>query len=676
MVCHWILIVFLIKLLEVDFATGSAINVNKFYEKLIKANLNESVDPCENFYEYACGNWYRNYDGGKAEYIDMPGYMDYKVNQQFKELMAGGNDMKWKTGVYQKAKQLYEGCENVEQLVLNQFLAAVESEVEMEWPIFTLDNEEKWLNASNFDWQRVLAVLRRYGLNGIFLTQNVNVNPRNSSQYFLEISQHYEGSSVLEPDDVENIFINFGMDHNASHSLTKEIIEFETTLSNLSKIVFVNETESRNYADNFQQMHLEELQESIPEIDWMKYSQIVLNTTTTTKPEDLSNLTIQTFAITPKFFSNLKELLEGYSNETIAYYIMLKFMYYINDNLPYGRQRNCVKYIRSYMPVFMNYLYEEQFFKSKRLEVEKILGRMFDNLKKSFESLVKDNHLKLNTQEQNFILKELHHMQLKIGNLPRNCSEEFVEKFYEKLNVNSSDFVQTHLNVLRFMNELHYRNLEAKPTAIADKVYHLDTASLSSSSPVKIFENAILVPHGYLQLPLYDTRLHQLHQYSLLGFIMAHEIIHAYDLFHIIYDHESNYDYLGSKVAHHFTPHLKCYSHSARSDIASENIADVSGLRVAFNYYQTIMADSKDEIAFPFLRLTKEQYFFVNSVQFLCADIYKIAALGLNTTSDLAHDMHDKRVQQNWSKYGEFSLAFNCSPKSKMSPPEESCRIW
>ncbi|XP_061389663.1 phosphate-regulating neutral endopeptidase PHEX-like [Musca vetustissima] len=655
-----------------ELVQASVINVNKFYEKLIKANVNESVDPCENFYEYACGNWHRNYDDGKGDYIDMPGYMDYKVNQQYRELLEKGEeDRKWKTGIFKKAKALYDACENVEHLVLNQFLAAVEEELQMEWPIFSIESEEEWLNVTRFDWLHVLAVLRRYGMNGIFLTHNVNVNPRNSKEYFLEVSQHYDGSVLLESEDVENIFINFGMDHNASHQLTEEIMEFERALNELAKIVYLNETDTRNYADNFQQMKLKELQESVPEIDWLKYFQIVLNET---RREYLQNLTIQTFAVTPEFFSNLKEHLQSYSNETIGYYIMLKFMYYINGNLPHGSQRNCIKYVRSFMPVFMNYLYEETLFKNKRQEIEESLQKMFQNLKNSFESLVKENHLKLDSQEQNFILKELHHMQLKIGNLPRNCSEDFVENFYNDLKVNSSNFIDTHLSVLKFMNELHYRYLEQKSLPIADKVYHFDTSSLSSSSPVKIFDNAILVPHGYLQLPLYDTQLNHLHQYSLLGFILAHEIIHAYDLFHIIYDHESNYDYLGSKVAHHFSPHLKCYSQSTRSDIASENIADVAGLRVAYNYYQTISDDHG--MKFPFLHLTKDQYFFVNSVQFLCADIYKIAALGLETTADLAHDMHDKRVQQNWSKFEEFSLAFNCSPKSNMSTPVESCRIW
>ncbi|XP_073820021.1 phosphate-regulating neutral endopeptidase PHEX-like [Musca autumnalis] len=669
-----ILFVLIIVFCGGKFATTSSINVNKLYEKLIKANLNESVDPCENFYEYACGNWHRNYNGGKEEYIDMPGYMDYKVNHQFKELMEKAKGLKWSTGVYQKAKDLYDACENVQDLVLNQFLRAVEHELQMEWPIFNLDNKEKWANASNFDWLQVLAILRRYGLNGVFLVHNVNVNPHNSSEYFLEVSQQAViASDALQSEDVEDIFLNFGMDHNASHSITEELMEFEATLYKLAKIEYINETEKRNYGDNFQQMQLKELQRNVTEIDWMKYFQIVLNK----KPnEDLSNLTIQTFAWNPEYFTNLKNHFAKYSNETVAYYIMLKFMYHINGNLPYGSQKNCIKYVRSFMPLFMNYLYEEQLFKEKRLDIEIQLKQMFDNLKNSFESLVKENHLKLDTKEQNFILKELHHMQLKIGNLPRNCSEEFVADFYEQLQVNKTNFVRSHLNVLKFMNELHYRNLQQNRIPIADKVYNLDPTSLSSSSPVKIFENAILVPHGYLQLPLYDTQLNHIHQYSLLGVILAHEIIHAYDLFHIIYDHQSNYDYLGSQVAHHFTPHMKCYSDGSNSDIISENIADVSGLRVAYNYYQSIDDGFDTSMQFPFLRLTKEQYFFVNSVQFLCADINKIAALGLDTTADLAHDMHDKRVQQNWSKFEEFTLAFNCSPQSNMTTPQDSCRIW
>lgn len=648
-------------------AAASEVKLNDIYGNLIEANLNNSVDPCDDFYAYACGNWFRTYNES-SEYIDMPGYMDYKVNHQLRDLMAGEQDgtagVQWSSGVFKKAKDVYDSCEHLDQLVLNSFLTFVHRELHMQWPIFVID-QGHWANASNFDWLQVIAVLRTYGLNSIFLTHNVNVNPRNSSEYFLEIAQHYT-STPLDADDVENIFINFGLYHNESHALTQELLDFENTLNGISKYEYLNETDQRNYADNFKLYSIKELHAEVPDINWTKYFQIILNTT-----ENLDNQKVQLFAWNAEVFVRLKEHLAGSSNETIAYYIMLKFMYHINANLPHSKPRNCIKYMRSFMPVFMNYLYEDRVFRSKRYEIEKALRTMFQNLKKSFESLVEENHLKLNKKEQHFILKELHSMKLKVGNLPHNCSETYVNDFYEGLRVNKSDFVQTHMNILRFTNSLHYKNLNQINASIEEKVYHLDPTALSSSSPVKIFDNAILVPHGYLQLPLFHPRLSDLHKYSLLGFILAHEIIHAYDLFHIVYDHNSNYDYLGHQVGRHYTPHLHCYAHRP-SEIISENIADVSGMRVAYRFYQSLTED----IEFPFLKLTKDQYFFVNSVQFLCGDLEKITNLGVKTT-DLGHDMHDTRVQQNWSKFEEFSLAFNCAAKSNtQSAAQETCRLW
>ncbi|XP_013101963.2 phosphate-regulating neutral endopeptidase PHEX [Stomoxys calcitrans] len=609
---------------------GGVSNVNEFYGNLIETNLNSSVDPCEDFYAYACGNWHRSYNAS-SEYIDMPGYMDTKVNQQFRGLMEHQTDAKWKSGVYGKAKDLYESCEQLDTLVLNSFLMGLHEELEMQWPIFALE-EGEWKNISQFDWLRVTAVLRRYGLNNIFITHNVNVNPRNSSEYYLELAQHH-AHTILEAEDVENIFLNFGLSHNESHSLTEELLQFERILNELAKYQVINETDKKNYADNFHILTLKELQASVPQVDWLKYFQIVLNTT-----QDLQQLKVQTFAWDAKFFANLKDHLDGYGNDTIAYYLMLKFMYHVNGDLPHRKQRNCIRYLRSFMPVFMNFLYEEHYFKDKRVAMEKSLNKMFNNLKKSFESLVEENHLKLNKKEQHFILKELHGMQLKVGNLPRNCTEHYVEAFYQTLSINRSDFVQSHLNILRFTNQLHYKNLKANNASVAEKVYNLDATTQSSSSPVKIFENAILIPHGYLQLPLYDLKLSHIHQYSLLGVILAHEIIHAYDLFHIVYDYRSNYDYLGSQVGHHYTPHMHCFANSP-TEIISENIADVSGLRMAYHFYRTL----EEDLEFPLFHLTKDQYFFVNSVQFLCGDLKQISDLALETT-DLGHDMHDLRM--------------------------------
>lgn len=95
--------------------------VNDSYLQRIKANLNTTTNPCEDFYEYTCGNWHRNYNG--TEYIDMPGYMDYTVNQQFATIITSVMN---KTQVYGPLLDVYDACVNLESLPLNRFLTMID----------------------------------------------------------------------------------------------------------------------------------------------------------------------------------------------------------------------------------------------------------------------------------------------------------------------------------------------------------------------------------------------------------------------------------------------------------------------------------------------------------------------------------------------------------------------
>lgn len=636
--------------------------INNIYLKQIKANLNTTTNPCEDFYEYTCGNWHMNYNG--TEYVDMPGYMDYKVNQQYMDIIVNLKDNNEK--VYDALWHVYESCLNLDTLALNPFLTMVQEELNMKWPLFSL-NETQWQNQTEFDWLATIAKLRKYGFNGVFITFNINVLPSNGSHYVAEISQHASGSA-MEFDEVETIFFNFGFYQNESHLLTTEVMKLETALTKLAYVRYVNETEDRKYSDNFKLFSLKEIQQLLPQVNWFKYFSIVFNR----KEDKLHDMQVQTFAIDVEFFKNLQDLFNNTSNETIAYYLMLKFMLHLNVNLPQHRPKDCVKYLRSYLPVYMNFLYEDILFKNKRSKLERALKKIFENLKSEFKEMIKENYLHLDKEEQKFIVQELLTMQIKIGNLPANCTKEFLLDYYAELKTNKTDFFHNHLELLRFQNLKEYEKLHNIYIPFEERIFDLDPATFASSSPVKIFYNAILIPYGYLQMPLFDSQLNELYQYSLFGFILAHEIIHAYDLFHIIYDHQGNYNWLGSRIAQHYFPYIQCYTKSP-SDVLSENIADISGLRLAHRTYQHIV-EAYNDTTLALMDLSLEQFFFVNSVQFLCANVRKISDLDL-VSLILSHDMHDTRVRQNWANYEEFGRVFKCDKNSTMYP-NAACRLW
>ncbi|XP_037940934.1 membrane metallo-endopeptidase-like 1 [Teleopsis dalmanni] len=662
--CYMLLVsVLLIQLKTI--LTAADVHNDTYFQKVM-ANLNTTVNPCEDFYEYACGNWISHYLS--EEYLDMPGYMDYKTNEQLIEILLANSN---KTGIYEQIWNYYQSCVQLKDPVLNYYLKKVQKELNFEWPIFRKDWHKSWANETDFDWLHTIAALRSYGLNGIFLSNNVNVQLKNGSHYLMEIHQH-QSKYVLQKENVAEIFQNFGMTKDESNNITERVMLLEEQMKNLTVLDYVNGShEEINYENIFKEFSIKELIEEAPNIDWQKYFETVLGRTVNVNKE-----IVQTFTLNFDYIDNLLGTLNSTTNETIAYYIMLKFMYQIEPELPLVTNRSirCIRHLRGMMPLGMNYLYEEYLYKNKRESTDAALSEIFEKLRYNFELIVNENYLGLNEEEKNYVLRKLRNIKLKIGNIPKDMSLEFVQQYYKNIQNNISDFYGNHLQLLKFNTRQQQEKLKNVVTPDGKVFYLLDIGTAVSSSPVKIFDNIVLVPYGYLQLPFFKHDLSDIYKYSLFGFILAHEIMHTFDLFQIVYDEHSNYNSMGVAVAQHYAQHINCLPRSTL-DILSENIADVAGIRLAYRtYFDDVVNDSQLDNQFATNNFTSQQLFFINSVQLLCANINKISSFDIKSLH-LEHDMDDVRARRNWPNFEQFAVAFGCANDTNLHPANV-CRLW
>ncbi|XP_017844993.1 endothelin-converting enzyme-like 1 [Drosophila busckii] len=650
----------LLLLLQQVASTWALSEFNAQFVQQVLGNMNASVAPCEDFYGYACGKWSEHYKDSN-NYLDMPGYMDHKLNEQL--LQALQQQQHATNGSYAQLWAYFVSCRDVQQPALNELLHRLEAPLQLEWPIFR-NQSVSWRNATQFDWLGTLARLRGYGLNDVLLHLDTSVRHQNATHYVLLLAARSSAAAPLTAPKVEALYVSFGLPATQAKQLTALLLQLDAAVVQLTQ-------QQRERPYEFVECTLAELQQRLPQIDWSHYLQALLEAPPA--PDQLLHVT----TLDANYLERLKQVLAGSSNETICYYLMFKLLYLWSDELPSSERRDldCVIQLRGHMPLAMMQLYEQHYYATRRATTDAALLQIQQQLSLQLElELLQSNRMQLSPAERHYVLEELHSLQLKIGNVPPQLSLPQMNAYYQDLQLSPKDFYGNKLQLLRFYERQMMQQLRNVPRSLD---FDLQPAFVArSSSPVKTFQNAVMVPHGYLQLPLYDARLAPLLQYATLGFILAHELQHAFGYFHIVYDARSHYSQTGLELLQRFDNFTRCLGVADAPDAAqqlqlSERMADIVGLRLAYDAY--FNQQQQQSSAYPLVsNFTQQQLFFITSVQFLCADMAKITAQSQPAPD---HGEHGERVNRNWPHLEHFSVAFNCSKDQAMFQ-QQPCRLW
>jgi len=112
-------------------------------------------------------------------------------------------------------------------------------------------------------------------------------------------------------------------------------------------------------------------------------------------------------------------------------------------------------------------------------------------------------------------------------------------------------------------------------------------------------------------------------------------------------------------------------THLNGANTVGENIADIGGIKLAFNAYRTLRAPAPDTVVAD--GFTEDQQFFLGFAQAWCEkarpDFEKLLA-----TVDV-HSPSQWRVDGALQATPEFAQAFRCKAGAKMRPAKQ-CVVW
>ena len=148
----------------------------------ILKNMNTTVDPCENFYQYACGGWIKDnpIPQGKDELSAIVQLSD-RNDKLLKRLLKEKSEKDSET--IMKVKNFYKSCLNTELInklgnkPLKKFIKDLGS-----WPAYHDWDEENW------DFNQTLTRFHSEYPCEIFFTVDVDVDPKNRTRNIITVS--------------------------------------------------------------------------------------------------------------------------------------------------------------------------------------------------------------------------------------------------------------------------------------------------------------------------------------------------------------------------------------------------------------------------------------------------------------------------------------------------------
>ena len=194
--------------------------------------------------------------------------------------------------------------------------------------------------------------------------------------------------------------------------------------------------------------------------------------------------------------------------------------------------------------------------------------------------------------------------------------------------------------------------------------------------------NSINFPAGILQPPFFDSRRDMAVNYGAVGAVIGHEMTHGFDDQGRKYDGEGNLrDWWTAADGAEFEKRAACVANeysgfTAVEDVKlngkltlGENTADNGGLRVAYLALQDTLKGAGETVD----GFTPEQRFFLGFAQIWCENSTPQSARSLATTDP--HSPGRYRVDGTLQNMPEFQKAFSCKAGQPMVS-ENACHVW